>query len=99
MLETVLNAVLAGSPWAIIVVLGVAVYKKDQRIVVLTTRIDELHGEFGGQLDALHEKRLADSKEREGKYQETATGLKDNLGAVDTRLQVIEAKLPGSGGD
>jgi hypothetical protein len=99
MLETILAALLQGSPWAIIAILGWVVYKKDQRIATLTERIDEMHGEFGTQLDSLHEKRLDDSKEREEKLQETATGLKDSLGAVDTRLQVIEAKLPSSGGN
>lgn len=99
MLETILSALLTGSPWAIIVVLGWVVYKKDQRITTLNSRIDTMHGEFGKQMDTLHDKRLGDSKEREDKYHETATGLNTSLGAVGTQLQVMNAKLPSSGGD
>jgi hypothetical protein len=99
MLETILAALLKGSPWALVAIMGWVIYKKDQRITTLNSRIDTLHGEFGVQMDTLHEKRLTDSKGREDKYQETATGLKDSLGAVDTRLQVIDAKLPSSGGN
>lgn len=99
MLETILESVLKGSPWALVAILGWVVYKKDQTIAERNQRIDDLHEQFGGQLDTLHGKRLTDSKSREDKYQETATGLKDALGAVDTRLQVMDAKLPGSGGN
>ena len=92
MLETILAGILTGSPWAMIAVLGWVIYRKDQHIA-------QLNADFGKQLDSLHGKRLDDSKEREEKYQETAGGLKDSLGTIDTRLQVMEAKLPSSGGD
>ncbi len=99
MLEQILAAVLKGSPWALVAVLGWVIYKKDKRIEALSGRIDTLHGEFGLQMDTLHGKRLDDSKDREDKLAETADGLKNALGVVDTQLQVMNAKLPSSGGD
>ncbi len=75
MWEKILDAVLAGSPWGIIAVLGVVIWLRERRhdkfINKLVKEKDDLHEELNGKIENLTNKYVTDmSVEKEKRLEE-----------------------------